>query len=40
MSKYVSPGVYTVVKDIFVVELPKKYLRKIKISKILDIKFS
>ena len=37
MIKFVSPGVYTVEKDINEYMLPKKYLRMSKICKIYDI---
>jgi len=37
MRKFVSPGVYTIERDISIVEISKNRIRKIKIFKIFNI---
>lgn len=39
-NNYISPGVYTVERDITVVKFEKKYLRRIKIGRIFDFEVS
>jgi len=39
-NNYISPGIYTVERDITVVKFEKKYLRRIKIGRIFDFEVS